>query len=102
MKKHNFWTILLLISFSFSIAHAFVIESNEVSHCTIQEYVQEFSQSNDCGDLCDVCHMFHISFILPIQTQLSEFESPIFVPVYNLGYYISHNPPSTFRPPIAA
>lgn len=102
MKKHNFWTILLLLSFSFSIVHAFVIEANIVEHCAVQDYVQEFSQSTDCGDLCDVRHMFHISFVLPIQTKLSEFERPIFVPVYNLEYYLSYNPPSNFRPPIAA
>lgn len=102
MKKRNFWTILLLLSFSFSIVNDFVIENNEKDHCSIQQYVQEFSQPTHCGDLCDIRYMFHISFILPAQTQLVTFESHTFAPIYNSEYYISHNPPSTFRPPIAA
>jgi hypothetical protein len=102
MKKRNFWTILLLLSFSFSIVNAFVIESNEKGHCSIQQYVQEFSQPTHCGDSCDIRYMFHISFILPAQTQLVECESHTFAPIYNSEYYISHNPPSNFRPPIAA
>ncbi|MDD5160750.1 MAG: hypothetical protein PHI47_11900 [Sulfuricurvum sp.] len=102
MKKRNFWTILLLLSFSFSIVNDFVIEANEKDHCSIQQYVQEFSQPTHCGDLCDIRYMFHISFILPAQTQLVEFESHTFASIYNSEYYISHNPPSNFRPPIAA
>lgn len=80
--------------------NAFIIETNKKGHCSIQEYVQEFSQSNDCGDLCDIRHMFHISFILPIQIQLVEFDSHTFTPIYHSEDYISHNLPSTFRPPI--
>lgn len=102
MKKHNFWTILLLISFSFSIAHAFVIESNEVSHCTIQEYVQEFSQSNDCGDLCDIRHMFHISFILPDNSLIIQFDNRLIPYPYFHQDYKGNFSFSSFRPPIAA
>jgi hypothetical protein len=101
MKKHNFWTILLLISFSFSIAHAFVIESNEVSHCTIQEYVQEFSQSNDCGDLCDIRHMFHISFILPDNSLIIQFDNPLIPYPYFHQDYTGDFAFSSLRPPIA-
>ena len=28
--------MLLLLSFSFSIVHAFVIEANEIEHCSVQ------------------------------------------------------------------
>lgn len=102
MKKHKIWTVLLLLSMSFSMLNAFVLEASEKDQCSIQEYVLEFSQSNHCGDLCDVRHMFYISFILPAQTQLVEFESHTFVLIYNSENYISHNHPSNFRPPIAA
>ena len=102
MKKHNLWTILLLFSFSFSIVHAFVIEANEIEHCSVQEYVQEFSQSNDCGDVCDIHHMFHMSYITVNALSPMEFDTLSFTPIYSPRFYIGHNPPSTFRPPIAA
>lgn len=82
--------------------NAFVVDANETDHCTVQEYVQEFSQPTHCGDLCDIRYMFHVSFILPAQTQLVEFESHTFALIYNSENYISHNHPSNFRPPIAA
>ena len=101
MKKHNFWTILLLLAFSFSIAHAFVIEANEADHCSVQEYVQEFSQSNDCGDVCEIHHMFHMSYIT-VDTNFSiDFETVKLTPIYNANHYNGSYTSYSFRPPIA-
>ncbi|HQS67701.1 MAG TPA: hypothetical protein PLM93_11010 [Sulfuricurvum sp.] len=60
MIKHKILTVLLLISMSLSTLNGFFIDLNEKDSCSISEYVSEFSQTNDCGDLCDVRHMFYI------------------------------------------
>lgn len=102
MKKNTFWTVLLLLSFSFSMVHAFVIEANEVDHCTAQEYVQEFSQSNNCGDLCDLRHMFYQSFTIVNTTILFDYNDHSDTPVYIEKNYLFQLNPLSFRPPIAA
>lgn len=102
MKKRNFWTILLLISISFSIVNSFVIEANEKDHCTIQEYVQEFSQPTHCGDLCDIRYMFHISFILPASTPIIKFDHHVTSPYFEKQFSSNEYVPFAFRPPIAA
>lgn len=101
MKKSKVWAILLLIAFSFSISHAYVIEVNEIGHCSVQEYVQEFSQSNDCDDLCDVHHMFHMSYITVDTIFSMDFDTLSFTPIYNPDHYNGDYNPSSFRPPIA-
>jgi len=101
MKKHNFWTILLLIAFSFSISHAFVIETKEADHCSVQEYIQEFSQSSDCCDVCDVHHMFHMSYIIVDTIFSMNFDSLSLTPIYNPDHYNGSYTSSSFRPPIA-
>lgn len=102
MKKRNLWTILLLVSISFSVLNGFVIEANETDHCTVQEYVQEFSQSNQCGDLCDLRHMFYIGFILP-DNRLIFVSDSSFLPTRYFQYStVSDFISPAFRPPIAA
>lgn len=102
MKKHTIWTVLLLISMSFSMLNAFIIETNEKGHCSIQEYVQEFSQSNDCGDLCDIRHMFYISFILPDNSLIIQFDNRLIPYPYFHQEYTGNFALTSFRPPIAA
>lgn len=93
---------MLLISISFSVLNSFVIEANETDHCSIQEYVLEFSQSNHCGDLCDVRHMFYISFILPDTTPIVRFDNHTIPPCCEQQFSTNEYIPFTFRPPIAA
>lgn len=100
MKKHKIWTVLLLISMSFSMLNAFLIETNEKDHCTIQEYVQEFSQPTHCGDLCDIRYMFHISFILPEHPGLHPYDnSQIHTLIYPNKHYQSVLILPAYRPP---
>lgn len=100
MIKNTFWTVLLLISFGFSIVNAFVIEAHEVDQCTVQEYVQEFSQSNNCGDLCDLRHMFYQSFIITHNVIVVDYDIQVDTPTHiEKNYHFSLNPLS-FRPPI--
>lgn len=102
MKKRNFWTILLLISISFSILNGFFIQANEKDSCSLSEYVSEFSQTNDCGDLCDLRHMFYISFILPDAIPMIRFDNHNTSPRCEQQFCSNKYTPFTFRPPIAA
>jgi hypothetical protein len=57
--------LLLLLSLFFNIAHATLISSeDECHHETAHEYVLEQTQSADCGDICDIHHLFHFMAIL--------------------------------------
>ena len=56
---------LLLFSLFFNIAHASIIaEEDTCAHETAHEYVLEQIQSTDCGDLCDIHHLFHFMAII--------------------------------------
>lgn len=103
MKKHKIWTLLLLISMSFSMLNAFIIESNEKDHCTLQAYVQEFSQPTHCGDLCDIRYMFHISFILPEYYGLQPYDNrKTHALIYSNEHYHGVLILPSYRPPINA
>ena len=56
---------LLLLSLSFNIAHASFIASHDHCHHEIaSEYVLEQSGSQNCLDLCDLHHLFHMTAII--------------------------------------
>ncbi|BBG65320.1 hypothetical protein NNO_0617 [Hydrogenimonas sp.] len=57
-------SILLLFSLFTNVVHAAIIYSfKSCEHETVCEYVLEMEQVNDCGDLCEKHHMFHLSAI---------------------------------------
>ena len=57
--------ILLLLSLLFNIAHAsFIAMEDECDHETATEYIMEQITTADCGDLCDVHHLFHFVAII--------------------------------------
>lgn len=56
---------LLLMALTFNIAHASIIASEDhCEHESISEYVLEQSSSQDCHDLCDIHHLFHMTAII--------------------------------------
>ena len=98
---------ILLIAISFSIAHGVVLDTHQDEHCSIKEYVAEFSQpiQHDIeaheGDLCNTHFMLHLSFLLPSTISLLEIDKqlniePLFSPLN--AYLYQEN---SFRPPIA-
>jgi hypothetical protein len=57
--------LLLLLSLFFNITHASIIAmENECHHDTLTEYVMEKNIADECGDLCDMHHLFHFMAIL--------------------------------------
>jgi len=55
---------MLLFAMFVNISHAALLYSFEsCDHETVCEYVVEVDQGSDCGDLCDMHHLFHLSAI---------------------------------------
>ena len=56
---------LLLFSLLFNIAHAAIIATEDTcQHENIHAYVIEQTQVTECGDLCELHHLFHFLAIL--------------------------------------
>ncbi len=56
---------LLLLSLFFNIVHASVIAmEDDCHHDTVSEYRMGQDIADDCGDLCDMDHLFHFIAIL--------------------------------------
>jgi len=101
--------LFLLVAMSFSIAHGVVLDTHdEESHCSVQEYVAEFSapvheheeEHEYANDACDSHYMFHISFLLPESFSLYEVKYNAFVlPLLSSQNHFSYQE-NTFRPPI--
>ena len=57
--------IVLLLSITFNIAHASIIAMEDhCEHESVSEYVLEQFESQDCDDLCDIHHLFHLTAII--------------------------------------
>ncbi|MCD6212041.1 MAG: hypothetical protein J7J02_03570 [Sulfurovum sp.] len=57
--------LFLLLSLFFNIAHASVIAmEDDCHHNTVAEYLMEENIADECGDLCDMDHLFHFIAIL--------------------------------------
>ncbi len=91
LLKKQMIHFLLLFSLFFNIVHASIIaEEDTCAHETAHEYVLEQTQSADCGDLCDIHHLFHfmaiiidtdIHFTIPltrenVKTKLTRYTPP--------------------------
>ena len=104
MKK--FINLILLIAISFSIAHGVVLDTHQDEHCSIKEYVAEFSEpvyheiEAHEGDLCNTHFMLHISFILPTSFSLLTMKKikKRELLYSSLNHYAYKE--NTFRPPI--
>ncbi len=61
--------ILLLVSLLFNIVHASVIVvEDSCEHDSIAEYIIEQTADLECGDLCDMHHLFHFVAIITEET----------------------------------
>ncbi|HFD13710.1 MAG TPA: hypothetical protein ENJ34_00240 [Epsilonproteobacteria bacterium] len=64
MKKQMIH-FLLLFSLFFNIAHASIIATEDsCQHESAHEYITEQAHATDCGDLCDIHHLFHFMAII--------------------------------------
>ncbi len=57
--------IVILLALAFNIMHASIIAAEDhCSHESVTEYLMEQSHGADCGDLCDLHHLFHLTAII--------------------------------------
>ncbi|WP_353662345.1 hypothetical protein [Hydrogenimonas sp. SS33] len=93
--------IVLLMALFVNAAHAyFIVAEEHCTHETVHEYVVEMEHGSQCGDLCDLHHMFHLQAIpvtpavvlprLSRQPELPEYKE----------HYQPHLDEPSYRPPI--
>ena len=100
--RSKFIQILLLFTMMFSIAHASIIAvEDHCDHETATEYVNEMTQSQECDDLCDIHHLFHLTAIITATLQFSSTQKYKEQPNTTL---LAYHPPfkkTENKPPIA-
>ena len=108
---NKFTHLLLLVVMFFSITHELVFDGHEESHCSVQEYVAEFSapihhdqldEHEHENDFCDSHFMFHISFLLPQNFSLFEISQSNIIFQSTFLPYPFLNTENSFRPPITS
>jgi hypothetical protein len=63
--KLKFIQVLLLLAIAFNITHAaFIATEDHCEHESVSEYLSEQFESQDCDDLCDIHHLFHLTAII--------------------------------------
>ena len=101
MKK-KLTHILLLCSLFFNIAHATIIATEDTcQHESVHEYVLEQAEATDCGDLCELHHLFH--FMAIITDTSIDFNTPIIKELLT-SKLTQYTPPfqeTSIKPPIA-
>ena len=94
--------MLLLCALFFNITHASLIAvEDECHHESVHEYVLEQSDTANCGDLCDMHHLFH--FMAIIDTPMLAIENN-FTQVKLTHKTTRYTPPfkqTNIKPPIA-
>ena len=101
VKKHIIH-FLLLFSLFFNIAHATIIATEDTcQHETAYEYVSEQVHTTECGDLCELHHLFH--FMAIITDTSIDFNTPIIKELLT-SKLTQYTPPfqeTSIKPPIA-
>ncbi len=94
--------LLLLFALLFNISHASIIAiEDDCHHESAHEYVMEQTQSSECGDLCEMHHLFH--FMAIISTSPINF-NPLTQQDKLTKSTLPYTPPfqkTTIKPPIA-
>ncbi|GEM_PF-5524193 len=93
-------TILLVLSFSFSIVHAYALELTQESHCSATDHVHEVDEIVAQDGVCDIHCAFHISFILADSFLFNSLLSPMKVTPSNSVTLQTDQATLLFRPPI--
>ena len=96
--------LYLLFFISFSVAHGVMLDTE---HCSVQEYVAEFSHpivheiGEHDGDLCNSHFLLHISFLLPSIFSLIEIKQDAYTQPFHSKLNHYNYQKNSFRPPIS-
>lgn len=58
-------TLILLVSFAFSIAHSYAFAFYDQNHCSVSEYINEIKTPVENNTICDIHFEYHQVYILP-------------------------------------
>ena len=93
--------LLLLLSMFFNIVHASVIAmEDDCHHDTVTEYLMEQNIADDCGDLCDMDHLFHFIAILSTPNVNFDTSAHHIQPTQKIAFYHPPFKENTTKPPI--
>lgn len=104
MKIQKLLTVVLLMAISFNVLHAFTISFLDEDHCSVSEYVQEIEQASEHdlkGDICDIHHNFHLLYILPESSTIATHQQIITTEPSRAERYASQLQDTIIKPPIA-
>ncbi len=100
--KLKFIQVLLLLAMAFNITHAaFIAAEDHCDHEKVIEYIGEMTQSQECNDICDMHHLFHMTAII---TPAVLFFPDVYETEQPKATLLSYHPPfkeSENKPPIA-
>ena len=101
MKTKNILTILLLLSMSFSIIHAYAIEILDTDKSHLSEYILDNSHTDTKHNdkVCDIHNAFHTVFILPSKINLNRDISTSQKPLFTPKNYTYNSLQNLLRPP---
>jgi len=102
MKKQRLIAFFLLLSMSFSMLHAYVIDELDTHPCTASEYVHNFTADSDCQseDICHLHHFFHIAFLLPLTQSVVTHKHFRQIPQSTQKIYDFNSHNNFLKPPI--
>jgi len=98
----KFIRVVLLLSILFNISHASIIATQEhCEHKDVSEYVMEQTQDSECGDICDIHHMFHFTAIITSHTPTVDSQEYIYLSTNVELYYYPPTKEKAYKPPIS-
>ena len=100
MKNKSLVTFALLFVMGFSLIHEYIYVSLDEDHCTITEYVMEFSASNNHGDICDIHFEYHQSFLMPQSLPFPQNNKLSSKLISQNEHYKNNNIHTFLKPPI--
>jgi len=101
MRIDKFWSLALLIAFTFSIVHEFAYAALDDDRCSVQEYVHELDQPSDHGDMCDTHFEFHTAYLLPDRVELPFQIDKVTLLITDKKTHLSKNSFDLYKPPIS-
>lgn len=99
--KASIVKFLLLFSLLFHISHASIIAmEDDCNHDSVHEYIMEQTQASECGDLCDMHHLFHLIAIISTSPIYFDVSMPQAKLTESTTFYTPPFQKKTTKPPI--
>ena len=98
----KFVQVLLLLTMAFNIAHASILaDMDHCAHERVSEFIVEQDQSTQCGDLCDLHHLFHFTAIVETASLVFDMADSVRLSALIPFNYYPPFKETAYKPPIA-